>query len=141
MQIGEGWTGTHTSTCSHFARGSLFRNGSDDDDDDQLAIFLSVSPPLANLRVARRDEESGRAVEGGTAEKKRQKGTKVSVTTPSPLRAPASCGSFRLETFRRPVASRRFPLKSASHGGSFTNFTTKFYTTGMRKRRASAIPI
>jgi hypothetical protein len=39
-----------------------------------------------------------------------------------------------------PSANGRFPLKSASHGSSFTNFTTKLYTTGVG-REVSAIPI
>lgn len=79
---------THTSTCSYFARGLLFRNGAA----EAAAIswqyfFLFSSPIFARLR----ERESEKTL----------KRTKMSVATPSPFRSPASCGSFRKN--RRPV--------------------------------------
>lgn len=112
---------THTSTCLHFARGLLFRNGTVRRRWRRRRWRRSagdISP--FSLRSSQ---------DRGRVRKKTPKRTKMNVATPSPLRAPASCGSFRKN--RRP---RRFPFKSASHGGSFTSFTTKPYT-GWRTRR------
>lgn len=111
---------TNTRTCSHFARGPLFRNGTAAVATTTLAAiswrcFSLFSPIFARPRERR-------------VRKKTPKRTKMSVATPSPLRAPASCG------FRKNHRPCRFPFKSASHGGSFTSFTTKPYT-GWRTRR------
>lgn len=94
--------------------------GGGGDVSDQLALFLLF---LSDLRKT----------EGEASQKKKTpKRTKMSVATPSPLRTPASCGSFRKN--RRPC---RFPFKSTSHGGSFTNFMTKPYTGWRRLRSRS----
>lgn len=84
---------THTSTCSHFARGSLFRNGAATLAAISWRYFSLFSPIFARPRERR-------------VRKKTPKRTKMSVATPSPLRAPASCGSFRKN--RR---SCRFPIQ------------------------------
>lgn len=99
-----------------FCERPSFRNGTTTLAAISWRCFSLFSPIFAGLRERR-------------VRKKTPKRTKMSVATPSPLRAPASCGSFRKN--HRPC---RFPFKSASHGGSFTSFTTKPYT-GWRTRR------
>jgi len=127
MQIRKGRT--HTSTCSHFARGLLFRNGGGD------AIswrFLSPSLSSCLLTDLRRETKKRRKRERVDRKKKASKKNENERHHPFAV--------ARTRILWLLSGNGRFPLKSASHGGSFTNFATKLYTTGVGRETGVCHP-